>query len=228
MQRGVYVALDGATLDGARAMVVATRDHVAGFKVGLELFCAAGPDGVAAIRDAAPEHGLFLDLKLHDIPNTVAGAVRRVASLQPDLLTIHAGGGSAMIAAAAETAGHHLAIIAVTVLTSLDEQALASLGVAGSLPAHVERLARLAAAHGAAGVVCSAHEVTRLRDVLGPGAVLVVPGLRPAGVEKGDQARVMTPREAQDAGADVLVIGRPITAAEDPAAAAASIAARLA
>ncbi|MDE2199976.1 MAG: orotidine-5'-phosphate decarboxylase, partial [Rhodospirillales bacterium] len=175
---------------------------------------------------------VFLDLKLHDIPNTVAGAVRAVLPLRPHMLTLHASGGAAMIAAARDAAAAagsaRPRLLAVTVLTSLDAAALNETGIAGGPRQQVLRLARLALAHGADGLVCSAHEVAMLRDAFGPGPVLVVPGIRPAGAPTGDQARTMTPREAAAAGADWLVVGRPITAAADPAAAAAAIAAELA
>ena len=201
--------------------------HSGLFKLGLEYFLANGAEGVRALG-ARP---VFLDLKLHDIPNTVAGAVRAVLGLQPRMLTLHASGGAAMVTAArraAEQAGpDRPLLLAVTVLTSLDAAALAAAGVADSPRDQVLRLARLAMDAGADGLVCSAHEVPALRAALDGPAVLVVPGIRPAGFPDGDQARTMTPRQAADAGADWLVVGRPITAAPDPAAAAAAIAAEL-
>lgn len=222
---GLIVALD--TIDAAQAArwAAAVAPHAGMVKLGLEFFAANGPAGVAALAGAP----VFLDLKLHDIPNTVAGAVRAVLKLRPALLTLHAAGGAAMIQAArAAAAGSGTRLLAVTVLTSLDAAALAETGVAGGPRQHVLRLARLALAAGADGLVCSAHEVAMLREALGDGPLLVVPGIRPAGSAVDDQARTMTPREAAGAGADWLVVGRPITQAADPAVAAAAIAAEIA
>ncbi len=225
----IVAALDTAELGQAEAWAAALAPRLGVLKVGLELFAAAGPDGVVRIARHAP---VFLDLKLHDIPNTVAGAVRSVLALRPAMLTVHAAGGRAMIAAAreaAERAGpQRPAILAVTVLTSLDDAALAEAGVADGAERQVLRLARLALDAGADGLVCSPREVARLRDALGPVPMLVVPGVRPAGSDAGDQARVATPEDTVRAGADWIVIGRPITRAADPAAAAAAIAAALA
>ena len=196
-------------------------------KVGLELFVAAGPEGVARVADAGIP--LFLDLKLHDIPTTVAGAVRAAARLGASMLTLHAAGGEGMIAAAREAAeaalGPRPVLLAVTVLTSLDRRDLDAIGLAGPPEAAVLRLARLALAAGADGLVCSAREVAALRAALGQEPILVVPGIRPAGSPADDQRRTMTPREAVSAGADWLVIGRPITRSPDPSAAARAIAA---
>jgi orotidine-5'-phosphate decarboxylase len=225
---GLIAALD--TVDAARAVAWADQvaPHCGLLKLGLEYFLANGPDGIRAFG-ACP---IFLDLKLHDIPNTVAGAVRAVLPLQPRMLTVHAAGGAAMVTAArraAEQAGpDRPLLLAVTVLTSLDAAALAATGVSASPSEQVLRLARLAMDAGADGLVCSAHEVPALRAVLERTAVLVVPGIRPSGFPSGDQSRTMTPREAAAAGADWLVVGRPITAAPDLAAAAAAIAAELA
>jgi orotidine-5'-phosphate decarboxylase len=197
--------------------------------VGLELFCAAGAPAVAAIARHAP---VFLDVKLHDIPNTVAGALRSLLPLKPAMVTLHAGGGPAMIAAArreAETAGaDRPLLLAVTVLTSMDAAALAATGVTDAPARQVLRLARMAVDAGADGLVCSPHEAALLRAELGAGPALVVPGVRPAGSPAGDQARIATPAEAVAAGADWIVVGRPITGAPDRAAAAAAIAAELA
>ena len=202
------------------------------FKLGLEFFLANGAAGYRQIAEAQSSRPIFLDLKLHDIPNTVAGGVRAVLPLAPRFLTLHAAGGSAMIAAArraAEEAGEQRPLLlAVTVLTSLDAAALAETGVAGGPTQQVLRLARMAMAAGADGLVCSPKEVSVLRDALGDGPALVVPGIRPAGADRGDQARTMTPQEAIAAGADWIVVGRPITGATDPAAAAAAIAASIA
>ena len=223
MTAGLIAAFDTTDPQQALAWSRSVGPICGMVKLGLEFFLANGSDGVRLI-DGRP---VFLDLKLHDIPNTVAGAVRAVLPLRPAMLTLHAAGGAAMIAAAraeAETVGAARPILlAVTVLTSLDAEALHATGVAGGTRQQVLRLARLALDAGADGLVCSAHEVAVLRAAIGPGPVLVVPGIRPAGSDRGDQARTMTPREASDAGADWLVVGRPITQAADPAAAAAAI-----
>ena len=220
----LIVALDTTDLTRAQAWAAATAPHVGRFKLGLEFFLANGAAGIRAIAGRP----VFLDLKLHDIPNTVAGGVRAVLDLRPAMLTIHAAGGAAMIEAArqaAETAGaERPMILAVTVLTSLDAAALAATGVAASPADQVLRLARLALSAGADALVCSPLEVAMLRDALGAGVKLIVPGIRPAGAAAGDQARTMTPAEAVAAGASWIVVGRPITGAADPAAAAAAIA----
>ena len=220
MTNPVFVAVDTPTLEGARALVSAVAPHVGGVKLGLEFFCARGPAGVAAI--AAIGLPIFLDLKLHDIPNTVAGALHSLGSLAPAIVTVHAGGGHAMLAAA-RTAAPATKLVAVTVLTSLDDDDLAAMGVAGTSAAQVARLAGVARGAGLDGVVASPHETASLRSAW-PDALLVIPGVRPEGSAVGDQKRVMTPQAALAAGASVLVIGRPITAASDPAAAAAAIA----
>jgi orotidine-5'-phosphate decarboxylase len=231
---GIIAALD--TPDPARAegWARAVAPHVGLLKVGLELFCAAGPQ---VVRRAAAHRPVFLDLKFHDIPNTVAGAVRSVCGTKgeaggPAMLTLHGGGGGAMIEAARRAAEDSLgedrpALLAVTVLTSFTAEALAATGVSGGPTQQVLRLARLALAAGADGLVCSPQEVSRLRDAFGEAPLLVVPGVRPAGSAAGDQARIATPEDTAAAGADWLVVGRPITAAADPAAAAAAIAAGL-
>jgi orotidine-5'-phosphate decarboxylase len=232
----LIVALDTADADRAAALAGALAPACGLLKVGLELFAAHGPAAAARVAAAGAASGtpVFLDLKLHDIPNTVAGAVRAVLPLRPAMLTVHAGGGAAMVAAAREAAEHvggggggdgaRPAVLAVTVLTSLDAASLAAMGVAGGPTQQVLRLARLALGAGADGLVCSPREVTRLRDAFGAAPHLVVPGVRPAGTAAGDQARVATPEEAVQAGADWIVVGRPITGATDPAAAAAAIA----
>jgi orotidine-5'-phosphate decarboxylase len=221
-------AIDTGDPARADALAAALAGRCGLLKVGLELFCAAGPPAVAAIARRAP---VFLDVKLHDIPNTVAGALRSLLPLGPAMVTLHAGGGPAMIAAAraeAETAGAaRPMLLAVTVLTSMDDAALVATGVADTAATQVLRLARMAIAAGADGLVCSPREAALLRAELGPGPALVVPGIRPAGSAAGDQARTATPAQAVAAGADWIVVGRPITAAPDPAAAAAAIAADL-
>jgi orotidine-5'-phosphate decarboxylase len=217
----VFCAIDRPDTAGAIALARSLRGAVGGIKLGLEFFCASGPEGIRTV--AADGLPIFLDLKLHDIPNTVAGAVRSALSLQPAMLTLHATGGSAMLRAACEAkraSGSSTLLLAVTVLTSLDDEDLRATGVASAAGDQVERLAQLAVNTGIDGLVCSPHEIARLRKIVPPSVKLVVPGIRPAGPAGDDQKRVMTPREALDAGADVLVIGRPITGAPDPAAAA--------
>jgi orotidine-5'-phosphate decarboxylase len=225
--RRLVAALDTSDLAQAVAWARAVGPACGMVKLGLEFFAACGPAGVTAVDAEA----LFLDLKLHDIPNTVAGAVRSLLPLRPALLTLHAGGGAAMMAAAravVDAAASATRLLAVTVLTSLDEDALRATGVQDGPLEQAVRLGKLAVSAGAHGLVCSAHEVAALRAALGPHPVLVVPGIRPAGSAAADQARTMTPRAAVAAGADYIVVGRPITAARDPAAVAAAIAAEIA
>ena len=225
----VLAAIDTPDLDRAKALAQSLAGVVGGIKLGLEFFNAQGPAGVAEV--AGDRGDLFLDLKYHDIPNTVAGAVRAAIKLQPMILNIHAGGGPAMMRAALEAADGESVrlgiprpkVIAVTVLTSMDDGDLGAVGQQGPAADQVVRLARLTRDCGLDGVVCSPREIAAIRDACGPDFTLVVPGIRPAGAAAGDQKRVMTPREAVDAGADWLVIGRPITAAPDPAAAARDI-----
>jgi len=216
----ILCAIDTTDLDTALGLAAVLRDRVGGVKLGKEFFTAHGPAGVARIANTG--HPIFLDLKFHDIPNTVAGAVRAAAGLGCFMLTIHASGGAAMIAAAVEARGSAAApkIIAVTVLTSLAAADLDSVGQQGPIADQVLRLGRLAQANGADGIVASPHEVAPLRGTLGPKMMLVVPGVRPDWAAADDQKRIMTPAEAVRAGADFLVIGRPITRAADPAAAA--------
>jgi orotidine-5'-phosphate decarboxylase len=219
------VALDTADLAVAVRWAAAVAPYVSTAKIGLELFCAEGPAAVEKIR-ASAELDIFLDLKLHDIPTTVAGAARAVAAVAPAYLTVHASGGPAMIAAAAE-ALPDTRIAAVTILTSLDAADLDRLGITGSPAEAVRRLAVLAVAAGARALVCSPREVALVRAAVGPDVVLITPGVRPAGGDRQDQARVATPEQALADGADLLVVGRPITAAADPGAAAAALAAAL-
>jgi orotidine-5'-phosphate decarboxylase len=224
----LIVALDTTDMTQAKVWADAAGPHCGMVKLGLEFFLANGAAGYRAIAGRP----VFLDLKLHDIPNTVAGGVRAVLPLAPRLLTLHAAGGAAMITAArqaAEVAGTaRPLLLAVTVLTSLDEAALTSIGVTGTPAEQVVRLAKLAVSAGADGIVCSPLEVATVRAALGPKPKLVVPGIRPAGATVGDQVRVMTPAEAVAAGADWIVVGRPITGAADPGAAAAAICAEIA
>jgi orotidine-5'-phosphate decarboxylase len=221
----VAVALDAPDVETAARWAHAVAPHVAVVKVGLELFCRYGPSVIETVR-RDNDAGLFLDLKLHDIPATVAGAARAVAWLQPDYLTVHAAGGPAMVRAAADAAPD-ARITAVTVLTSLGDDDLAGIGLAGPSLDAVRRLAVLAVGAGARALVCSPREVAAVRAEVGPGIVLITPGVRPAGAEAQDQARVATPEQALADGADLLVIGRPITGTPDPGAAAATIAANL-
>jgi len=229
MTNPIFVSIDTTDVASARSLVQGLAGMVGGIKLGLEFFTARGPEGIRCVeRGQLP---LFLDLKLHDIPNTVAGAMRAIVDLTPDIVTVHAAGGTEMIRAAVETANTEAAkqgtrpprVIAVTVLTSLDQAALARMGVQRPIVEQAVSLAKLAVEAGAEGVVCSPHEVAAIRAELGPNPLLVVPGIRPAGSDLGDQKRVMTPAQALSAGADILVIGRPITQAPDPAAAARSI-----
>ena len=185
-----------------------------------------GPEAIEQVRAAAPERALFLDLKLHDIPNTVAGAAGAVAHLHPDILTVHATGGAAMIRAAADVLPE-TRIAAVTVLTSMSAADLDAIGLAGPPLDAVRRLASLAVDAGARALVCSPQEVAAVRAEVGPDVLLITPGVRPAGADVGDQQRIATPEKALADGADLLVIGRPITAAPDPAEAAATIATHL-
>jgi orotidine-5'-phosphate decarboxylase len=223
----LIVALDVPDAAGARTLVDQLAGHVGLFKVGSQLFTAAGPDLVREI--VARGERVFLDLKYHDIPNTVAGAVASASRLGVTLLDVHGLGGRAMMeAAAGARAGERPLLLAITVLTSHDEAALGEIGLAGPIAAAVPRLARLAAASGLDGVVASPHEVGLVRAACGPGFRIVTPGIRPAGAAKGDQARLATPSAALAAGADYLVVGRPITEAAVPAAAADAIVAEMA
>lgn len=221
----VYCALDTTDLEKAMALATAIKPWVGGIKLGLEFFNANGPQGIA--RLASLGLPVFADLKMHDIPNTVAGGIRAVLPLGVAIVNVHAAGGRAMMKAAVEaaaTAGpRRPKVIAVTVLTSMDATDLNETGVQGTPAEQVIRLATVARDAGLDGVVCSAHEIEPLRKALGPGFMLVVPGIRPAGADTGDQKRIMTPAQAIRQGADWLVIGRPITDAADPAAAARAI-----
>jgi orotidine-5'-phosphate decarboxylase len=219
----VYLALDVPQLDAAVALAEKVKAHVGGFKLGLEFFCAHGHHGVHEIaRFGLP---IFLDLKLHDIPNTVAGAMQAIHVLEPAIVTVHASGGRAMMEDAKAAAGNGTRVVAVTMLTSLGERDLRRNGVEGSAQDHVLRLAEVARSAGLDGVVCSGHEVAAVREQWKDG-FFVVPGLR-MNDNVGDQKRVVSPRQARDDGASVLVIGRPISRAEDPVEAAREIGATL-
>jgi orotidine-5'-phosphate decarboxylase len=219
----VIAALD--VPDSTAAVTLATRigDACGWVKVGLELFCADGPPVVAAMRSMGRR--VMLDLKLHDIPETVGRAMSRVSTLDVELVTVHAGGGPAMLEAAVKAcAGTNTRVLAVTVLTSMDERDLAAVGAVGPIAELVARRAALAASSGCHGVVASPQEAAAIRKLAPPGFLIVTPGVRPAGADAGDQKRIATPASARAAGADLVVVGRPIRDAADPTAAARAIA----
>lgn len=224
MSNPVFLALDLPTLDSAKALATKVKSHVGGLKLGLEFFCTHGSHGVHEIAQIGLP--IFLDLKFHDIPNTVAGAMQAIHVLEPKIVTVHASGGRAMMEDAKAAAAEGTKVVAVTMLTSLDERDLSRTGVAGSAHDQVMRLAELAEASGLDGIVCSGQEVGAVHKQWKKG-FFVVPGLRPAGASTGDQKRVVTPRQARDDGASVLVIGRPISRADDPLQAARDIEATL-
>jgi len=225
----LIVALDVSSAAAARKIVAAVGESASTYKVGMQLYTAEGPQ---LVRDLVGSgRRVFLDLKYHDIPNTVASAVKEAAALGVNMLTVHAGGGSKMLCAAAEAArqaNSQLVVLAVTVLTSLDEDELHSVGVPSGMEDQVLRLASLALSAGCKGIVSSAREAPALRRSLGAEFALVTPGVRPAGGDAQDQARVVTPAQAIAAGASHIVVGRPITGAVDPAAAAEAILSELA
>jgi len=233
--RRIITALDVPGQDQALALAARLGPDGGFVKVGLELFSAAGPDVVRHLQEL--HRDIFLDLKYHDIPNTVAGAARLAATMGASLCTMHAGNGRAAMTAAAEAlagapvhpvTGRRPALLAVTILTSLSPDELQEVSPsADELPGRIERMARLAWECGCDGLVCAAADLPRLRAAIGPEVLIVTPGIRPTGAAVDDQHRVTTPRQAMDAGADFLVIGRPITKALDPAAALAAIAAEL-
>ena len=224
MSNPLYAAIDTPYLDHACDLAKKLKGQVGGLKLGLEFFCANGHHGVHEIAHIGMP--IFLDLKLHDIPNTVAKAMQAIHVLEPAIVTVHASGGRAMMEDAKAAAGVDTKVVAVTLLTSLDEEDMATTGIGGSAHDQVRRLADLSAEAGLDGIVCSGHEVKAAHAAWKDG-FFVVPGLRPANGEEGDQKRTVTPRAARDAGASVLVVGRPITKAEDPAAAARAIAGTL-
>ncbi len=211
----LIIALDVDSASQAQQIVRAVGESASTFKVGKQLFTAEGPQIVRDLVSSGKK--VFLDLKFHDIPNTVAAAVRQACALRVDMITVHASGGSKMLKAAAEAAGNNVLVLAVTVLTSLADEDLSEIGVAGNVQAQVLRLAGLARASGIRGLVASAHEARELRRNLGDDFPIVTPGVRPAGAAKGDQARVVTPADALRAGASHIVVGRPISEAPDPA-----------
>lgn len=220
MSNPLYVAIDTPVLDDALGLIKRVAAHVGGVKLGLEFFCANGHHGVQTVQKLGLP--IFLDLKLHDIPNTVAKAMQAINRLEPAIITIHAGGGRAMMEDAKAAAGSHTKVVGVTVLTSLDDHDLSRVGVADDPHAQVARLAALAREAGLDGIVCSGQEVKAMRKSWKDG-FFVVPGLRPAGSDSGDQKRAVTPRQARDDGANILVVGRPIAKADDPDAAARAI-----
>jgi orotidine-5'-phosphate decarboxylase len=220
----LIVALDVATAEAAIALSDRMEGQCSWFKVGLELYIAAGPPIVEKLANRG--HSIFLDLKLHDIPNTVAAAVRSTASLGVRMLTVHAAGGPAMLTAAREATvplANSPRLLAVTMLTSMDQSQVTAIGLPRSAQEQVVLLAKMGLEAGIDGFVCSPQEVAALRALAGPGGVLVTPGIRPAGADKGDQQRIATPAQAMRQGADYLVVGRPITQAVDPARAAEAI-----
>lgn len=224
MSNPIYLALDLPQLREAKELAGKVKAHIGGVKLGLEFFCAHGAHGVHMLSGLGLP--VFLDLKLYDIPNTVARAMQAIHVLEPAIVTVHASGGRAMMEDAKAAAGGNTKVVGVTMLTSMDDRDLARTGVEGSAHEQVMRLTDLAREAGLDGIVCSGKEVKAVHERWKEG-FLVVPGLRPAGSEAGDQKRVVTPRKARDHGASVLVIGRPITRAEDPLAAARAIEATL-
>ena len=224
MSRSIYIAIDTPDLETARSLAQKVRAHAGGIKLGLEFFCRNGRAGVMDLAHLGLP--VFLDLKFHDIPNTVAKAIMALRPFEPAILTVHAAGGRAMMEDAKAAAPAGTKVVAVTVLTSLDGDDLGSIGVGGQPQAQVERLAALAKDAGLDGIVCSGQEVAAVRKAW-PTGFLIVPGIRPAETAAVDQKRIMTPRAALDAGASILVVGRPVTAAADPVAALRAIEATL-
>lgn len=216
----VFLALDLPRLDAAEELARKVSGHIGGLKLGLEFFCAHGHHGVYELHKVGLP--IFLDLKLHDIPNTVASAMQAIHVLEPSIVTVHASGGRAMMEDAKAAAGEHTKVVAVTVLTSFDDKDLSGIGVDDSPYDQAMRLAELAHVAGLDGIVCSGQEIGAIHNQWKDG-FHVVPGLRLPDGNKGDQKRIVTPREARDSGASVLVIGRPIRSAEDPLAAARAI-----
>ena len=222
----VILALDFSDMASTVEMINLTKEHIGIYKLGLEFYLAHGKSGVKEIQSRFTDIEVFLDLKLHDIPNTVAGACRSVADINPKFLTVHASGGSKMISAAS-SALPKVEITAVTILTSLDQEQMLAMGLSENIENLTLSLAKNAVNSGARAIVSSPQEVSLLRKHLGEKVTLITPGVRPSGAERDDQERVMTPREAIEAGADFVVIGRPITKASDPKQAAEAITASL-
>ncbi|AJP71575.1 orotidine-5'-phosphate decarboxylase [Sphingomonas hengshuiensis] len=224
MSSRIFVALDTPDLEKAKALATRVHHHVGGIKLGLEFFMANGRHGVHEMAEIGLP--IFLDLKFHDIPNTVAKAVQALRPLEPAIITVHAAGGRAMLEDAKAAAPQGTKVVAVTMLTSLDDSDLVSIGLSGDPHEQVLRLTELAKSAGVDGIVCSGEEVAAAKK-LWPHGFFVVPGVRPADGAVGDQKRVVTPRKALDSGASILVIGRPITQAADPDQAARAIEATL-
>lgn len=231
----IFCAIDTTDIEHAKALAAAMERAGCGIKLGMEFFNAQGPQGIREIKDSYPELALFIDLKYHDIPNTVAGAIRAIAPIGAEFVNVHASGGLDMMRAARDAMDEESdkvgtkpgKVLGVTVLTSLDDAAISDIGFQGSAADNVERLAALTQKASLDGVVCSAREIELVRKTCGADFDLMVPGIRPAGAENGDQKRVMTPEEALHIGATHLVIGRPITQAEDPASKAQSLSTKL-
>ncbi len=222
----VILALDFSDMASTVEMINLTKEHIGVYKLGLEFYLSHGKSGVKEIQKKFTDNEIFLDLKLHDIPNTVAGACRSVADINPKFLTVHASGGSKMISAAS-SALPKVEITAVTILTSLDQEQMLAMGLSENIENLTLSLAKNAVNSGARAIVSSPQEVSLLRKHLGEKVTLITPGVRPSGAERDDQERIMTPREAIEAGADFVVIGRPITKASDPKQAAEAITASL-
>jgi len=218
----LIAALDVNSREEAFAVVEKIGPSVEWYKVGKQLFTRCGPELIGGLKQRGKK--VFLDLKYHDIPNTVAQAVRSAAAIGADMVNVHASGGPSMLKAAAQAAAEsNICLIAVTVLTSLDQQELNAIGIQDSPAEQVLRLAQLTQQAGLAGVVCSAREITLIQEACGKDFLTIVPGIRPAGADAGDQKRIMTPAQAAAAGASYIVVGRPILAASDPSEAARSI-----
>ena len=222
----VILALDFSDMASTVEMINLTKEHIGIYKLGLEFYLAEGKSGVKEIQSRFTDIEIFLDLKLHDISNTVAGACRSVADINPKFLTVHASGGSKMISAASSTLPK-VEITAVTILTSLDQEQMLAMGLSENIENLTLSLAKNAVNSGARAIVSSPQEVSLLREHLGEKVTLITPGVRPSGAERDDQERIMTPRQAIEAGADFVVIGRPITKASDPKQAADAITASL-
>ncbi len=223
-QPKIFCAIDTNDLDRACELSASIAPVTGGIKLGLEFFNNFGHQGIEKVLESCPDAKLFIDLKFHDIPNTVAGAVRGICNnFAPAYLNVHASGGRDMMIAAKEACGSETKLLAVTLLTSLDEKAVQEIGYQSDISAQVEKLAVLAKESGLDGVVCSAHEIELLRKACDDEFALIVPGIRPSGADIGDQKRVMSPKCALNKGATHLVIGRPITSAQNPAIAAQDI-----
>lgn len=223
----IYCAIDTHDFDHAKSLISQITPAGCGVKLGLEFFNTFGPDGIKRIMDDCDNPSIFLDLKYYDIPNTVAGAVQAASKLGVDYLNVHASGGLDMMKAAKDACGKGTKLIAVTILTSFDEQAICAAGYEAGLKDRVLQMAELTKRAGLDGVVCSSHEIESIQDACGTDFALMVPGIRPAGSNSDDQKRIMTPAEAVNKGATHLVIGRPITKANNPAQAAKDIIASL-